>query len=119
MAKKRQQKDPEARPSGIQIETEVLTTVRTTDGLPVEQGDAILLKVKDETIICTFVGLSGGGYFVTQPFDKSGSEVKYRLGSISARFKVKRFELDNGTQQQEEAAAPAADPADLQTLKEA
>ena len=119
MAKKRQQKDPEARPFGIQIETEVLTTVRTTDGLPVKQGDAILLKVKDETIICTFVGLSGGGYFVTQPFDESGAEVKYRLGSISACFKVKRFEFYNGGPEQVEAIEAAEDLADPQTLMEA
>lgn len=117
MAKKRQQ-DPETRPSGIQIETRTLTTIRTTDGLAVKKGDTILLKVKDETIVCTFVGLSGGGYFVTQPFDESGTEVKYRLGSIAACFKVKRFEFDNG-QQAEEAAEHAAEPVDQQTLAEA
>lgn len=111
MAKKKQQQDPEAKASGIRIETKTFTTVRTTDGLQVNKGDTILLKVKDETIICTFVGLSGGGYFVTQPFDESGAEVKYRLGSISTCFKVKRFEFDNG-QEQEEAAEQAADPAD-------
>ena len=117
MAKKRKQ-DPEAKVSGIQIETKTLTTVRTTDGLQVKKGDTILLKVKDETIICTFVGLSGGGYFVTQPFDESGAEVKYRLGSISACFKVAKFEFDNG-QTMKEAGEPAADPAEQQTLMEA
>lgn len=105
MATKRRQ-EPEAKASGIQIETRTLTTIRTTDGLQVKKGDAILLKVKDETIICNFVGLSNGGYFVTTPFDESGAEVKYRLGSIAACFKVGKFEFEKA-EERSEIPAPA------------
>lgn len=99
---RKDQRKQEAKASGIQIETKTLTTIRTTDGLPVKEGDAILLKVKDETILCTFVGLSNGGYFVTNPYDGTGTEVKYRLGSIAACFKVKKFEFDNGKEEETE-----------------
>lgn len=114
MARKAKQ-DPEAKASGIQIETKTLTTIRTTDGQPIKKGDAILLKVRDETIVCNFVGLSGGGYFVTTPFGESGTEVQYRLGSIAACFKIAKFEFDNGNKigaADPENKKPAADPED-------
>jgi len=114
---KKQEPEPEAKASGIQIETKTLTTIKTTDGMPVKKGDTILLKVKDETILASFVGLSGGGYFVTTPFDESGTEVKYRLGSIAACFKVEAVTFTK--EKKEPADSPAAAPADAQTLAEA
>ena len=89
---------PEPKASGIQIETQTLTTVKTTDGLPIRKGDTILLKVRDETILCTFTEISGSGYFVTSPFDGSGAEVKYRISSIAACFRIDKVEYAKGEQ---------------------
>lgn len=113
MPKNKAKQEPEAKASGIQIETKTVTTIRTTDGQPIRKGDTILLKKGDETIVCNFVGLSGSGYFVTTPFDESGAEVQYRLGSIAACFKISKFEFDNGNKieiEAQENQKPDADP---------
>lgn len=117
MSARAKKQEPEAKVSGIRIETKTLTTIKTTDGMPVKKGDTILLKVRDETVLCSFVGLSGGGYFVTTPFDESGAEVKYRLGSIAACFKVEAVTF--AKEKQASAESAAEEPADAQTLAEA
>ena len=114
-------RDQEAKSSGIRIETTTITNIKTTDGLLIKKGDAILLKVRGETIACRFTGLSEGGYFVTVPFDaaESGVKVQYRLGSIAACYKIAALELETGPEGKEPAGEEAAEPAAQQALAEA
>lgn len=115
--KTRRQQETETKASGIQVSTQTIVTISTTDGLPIRRGDLILLKIRDEDILCTFLGLNAGGYFVTESAVNPKTENKYRTGSIEACYKVAAFELEG--QKAEPADAPAAEPADQQTLSEA
>ena len=115
--KTRRQQETETKASGIQVSTQTIVTISTTDGLPIRRGDLILLKIRDEDILCTFLGLNAGGYFVTESAVNPKTENKYRTGSIEACYKVAAFELE-GTKA-EPADIPAAEPADQQTLSEA
>lgn len=115
--KTRRQQEIETKASGIQASTQTIVTISTTDGLPIRRGDLILLKIRDEDILCTFLGLNAGGYFVTESAVNPKTENKYRTGSIEACYKVASFELEKT--KAEPADAPAADPADQQALSEA
>lgn len=110
---------PEAKASGIKVDTQTIVTISTTDGQPIKRGDLILLKIRGEDILCTFRGLNAGGYFVTAAATKPKTENKYRTGSIEACYKVKAFELMQPEVNEEPASVSAADPADTPTLAEA
>ena len=92
---KREAKEPEAKASGIQVSTKTIVTITDTDGEPIKPGDLILLRIRNEDILCTFREMNTGGYFVTRSFTDPETENKYRTGSIAACRKVKTFGFVN------------------------
>ena len=86
---KKDAKAPEAKASGIQVSTKTIVTITDSYGEAIERGDLILLKIRDEDILCTFQELNAGGYFVTRAFTDPKTENKYRIGSIERCCKVK------------------------------
>ena len=60
-------------------ETKVID-VSDSDGRVLKQGQAIMLRIKNEDIVCRFKEVKNG-YFVTETLDGE-HENKYRQGSI-------------------------------------
>lgn len=59
--------------------TEVIN-ITDDNGQPITKGIPIMLRIKNEDVVCRFVGIKSG-YFVTETLD-GAHENKYRTGSI-------------------------------------
>lgn len=77
--------------AGIGIEEVKTVNITTTDGQKIEMGDIIVICVKGQDVVCRFVELDKGGYFVTEPLVAGTGAVKYRLNSIAKCYKVTQF----------------------------
>lgn len=97
--------------AGIGVEEVKTVNITTTDGQKINAGDALVLCIKGEDILCHFIELDKGGYFVTAPILKreEPATVKYRLNSIAACYKVTQFTWDDQEMQQEAAKDAAQD----------
>lgn len=91
--------------AGIGIEEVKTVNITTTDGQKIKKGDVLVLCIKGEDIVCRFLELDKGGYFVTEPILNRGgaTTTKYRLNSIAACYKVTKFSWDDREMQQEAA----------------
>lgn len=54
--------------------------IEDSNGQEIYKGTPIMLRIKNEDIVCRFVGINTG-YFVTETLD-GAHQNKYRLGSI-------------------------------------
>lgn len=72
--------------SSFSITKKELVEIKDSKGVEIRPGDAILLRIRTEDVVCRFSGLSNG-YFVTTTLDK-GHENKYRMGSIEECTKI-------------------------------
>lgn len=99
--------------AGIGVEEVKTVNITTTDGQKIKAGDALVLCIKGEDILCRFIELDKGGYFVTEPILNRGEPVtvKYRLNSIAACYKVTQFTWDDREKQQEAAKEAGQDAA--------
>ena len=64
----------------ITIEETRIIEVKDSKGQPFQKGDPIMLRIKNEDIVCRFKAIANG-YFVTETLD-GAHENKYRQGSI-------------------------------------
>lgn len=101
--------------AGIGIQEVKTVEITTTDGQMIKEGDAIVICVKGQDIVCRFAGMDKGGYIVTLPTVSGAEAIKYRPASIEKCYKVKAFEWED-LKTQQDAGAPAADYADQDTL---
>lgn len=58
--------------AGIGIEEVKTVNITTTDGQKIKKGDVLVLCIKGEDIVCRFLELDKGGYFVTEPILNRG-----------------------------------------------
>lgn len=93
--------------AGIGVEEVKTINITTTDGQKIEAGDTLVICIKGQDIVCRFVELDKGGYFVTAPLVAGTAPVKYRLNSIIKCFKVTQF-VWNDQRNAEKAAQEAA-----------
>lgn len=91
--------------AGIGVEEVKTINITTTDGQKIKAGDMLVLCIKGEDILCRFIELDKGGYFVTEPILNRGDHIttKYRLNSIAACYKVTQFTWDDREMYQEAA----------------
>lgn len=91
--------------AGIGVEEVKTVNITTTDGQKIKAGDALVLCIKGEDILCRFIELDKGGYFVTESIlDRmEPSTVKYRLNSITECYKVTAFEWSERGKQKKAA----------------
>ncbi len=97
--------------AGIGVQEIKKVEISTTDGQKIKEGDLIVIGVKGQDVVCRFMELDKGGYFVTVPVVGGPDPVKYRVNSITFCYKVKTFQVDKKPD-----AAEAADHADQDTL---
>lgn len=103
--------------AGIEVTEVKSISVRTTDGVELKAGDAIVICIKGEDIVCEFVRMDGNNYFVTRPLVAGKHIVKYRPSSIEKCYRITSFTwMDRAKERLENAAAPATDYADQDTL---
>lgn len=102
--------------AGIGIEEVRTINITTTDGQKIEPGDALVICARGQDIVCRFVEIDKGGYFVTVPFLADTKPVKYRTASISKCYKLTQFEW-NDRSKYEEGMVEAAGNADQDTLQ--
>ena len=65
--------------------TEVIN-ITDDNGQEITKGTPIMLRIKNEDIVCRFVGIKSG-YFVTETLD-GAHENKYRTGSIESCVRI-------------------------------
>lgn len=65
--------------------TEVIN-ITDDNGQPITKGIPIMLRIKNEDVVCRFVGIKSG-YFVTETLD-GAHENKYRTGSIEGCVRI-------------------------------
>lgn len=75
---------------GLKVNEITTIEVEASDGQVLEEGDVILIRVKDEDIVCRYQGLSNG-YFATSTCDGQ-KENKYRQSSIETCYRIKDVE---------------------------
>lgn len=98
--------------AGIGVQEIKKVEISTTDGQKIKEGDLIVIGVKGQDVVCRFMELDKGGYFVTVPVVGGPDPVKYRVNSITFCYKVKTFQVDK----KPDADEAAADHADQDTL---
>lgn len=64
----------------IEITETKVVEVKDSNGQPISKGDPILVRIKNQDIVCRFKAIANG-YFVTETLD-GAHENKYRQGSI-------------------------------------
>lgn len=65
--------------------TEVIN-ITDDNGKEITHGTPIMLRIKNEDVVCRFVGIKSG-YFVTETLD-GAHENKYRTGSIESCVRI-------------------------------